>query len=109
MDLENDLTDQKNKWLQQEGNLFFGIAQAKCRLKIIIIVREPFLWSVLWVGVKYFKSHASVRFNSNSLLLFSHKPTWRQQRNCLNRTVTYFPTNIIYEQKGNLFSNKTSL
>ena len=40
---------------------------------------------------------------------FFQKSMWRQQRSCLNSKVVYFPTNINYEQKGNLFSNKTSL
>ena len=41
--MEKDLIAQKNKWLQQEGNLFVGIAQAKCRLEIIIMERETSL------------------------------------------------------------------
>ena len=36
----------------------------------------------------------------------SQKSMRRQQRNCLNRKVIYFPTNIIYEKKGNLFPTK---
>ena len=45
--LEKEMSDQKKKLTQQEGNVLYAIAQAKCRLKITIMAHETFLFELI--------------------------------------------------------------